>query len=476
MTEIRRALEQISVNPAEHEPSIAVLPFANMSADKENEYFSDGLAEEIINLLAQIRGLKVIARTSAFAFRGKEQDIRKIAEALGVRTIVEGSVRRAGNRIRVTAQLINAEDGSHLWSDRYDRELADVFAIQDEIAQAITSQLQLKLALKPRYTPKLAAYEALLRGRHHRQKFTRAGHVLARECFKHAIALDPGYAAPHAELGLDYLMAATTDAIRPMIEVASSIQTEAQHALDLDPSENNPYLLLGAVAAVHDYDRKRAAEYFARAMGAASISSDARWAYASFYLQPQGRVREAAEQFRFAVEQDPLNVGYRAILGHLLCVSEKYSEAVVELRKALEMDENHWLATLNVGEVHMATGKFAEAAEAFERIYCVAPDNSFTWGFLAAARARLGEKERAEALIREGGDSPKPLWGRVVYHLWCGELDDAANWYEKMIAQREPFAMIFAWEPVVRVLRESRHWPRLAAMMNLPEQASVLTA
>ena len=129
-------------------PSIAVLPFANLSADKENEYFSDGLAEEILNLLAKIPGLKVIARTSSFAFRGKEQDIRKIAEALGVRTILEGSVRRAGNRLRVTAQLINAADGTHIWSERYDRDMTDVFAIQDEIGQAI-SEAALRWSTRP---------------------------------------------------------------------------------------------------------------------------------------------------------------------------------------------------------------------------------------------------------------------------------------------------------------------------------------
>jgi len=168
VTELRAALESAAtVRPDGKQPSIAVLPFANMSADKENEYFSDGLAEEIINVLAHIPGLKVIARTSAFAFRGKEQDIRKIAESLGVRTILEGSVRRAGNRIRVTAQLISAEDGSHLWSERYDREMEDIFAIQDETAAAIAAALKTKLAVQPeasrQYTPNLAAYHAVLR-------------------------------------------------------------------------------------------------------------------------------------------------------------------------------------------------------------------------------------------------------------------------------------------------------------------------
>jgi TolB-like protein len=198
MAELREALQQVTAKPAEKQPSIAVLPFANMSADKENEYFSDGLAEEILNLLAKIPGLKVIARTSSFAFRGKEQDITKIAEALGVSTILEGSVRRAGNRIRVTAQLIHAADGAHIWSERYDRELADVFAVQDEISAAIAGALQLKLspqaAAKPRYTPKLPAYEAYLKARHYHWKFTPEAMERAKVFYEQAIALDPQFA------------------------------------------------------------------------------------------------------------------------------------------------------------------------------------------------------------------------------------------------------------------------------------------
>src|SRR5579862_445424 len=172
VAELRMALESARLStPQADLPSIAVLPFANMSADKEQEYFSDGLAEEILNLLAKIPALKVIARTSSFAFRGKEQDITKIAETLRVRSILEGSVRRSGNRIRVTAQLIDATDGAHLWSERYDRQLTDVFEVQDEIAAAISGALQLKLVPQPtaaeRYKPSVPAYEAYLKGRHH---------------------------------------------------------------------------------------------------------------------------------------------------------------------------------------------------------------------------------------------------------------------------------------------------------------------
>lgn len=182
MAEVRAALESvrqaIATEPASLKPSIAVLPFADMSPGKDHEWFSDGLSEEIINALVQVPGLTVIARTSAFAFRGKQEDIRRIAELLGVSHILEGSVRRAGDRIRATAQLITASDGSHLWSERYDRDLADVFAIQDEIAHAIASKLQTRLAapdLTPkRHEPTVPAYEALLKARYHWQKTLRS--------------------------------------------------------------------------------------------------------------------------------------------------------------------------------------------------------------------------------------------------------------------------------------------------------------
>ncbi len=202
MAELRLALEQIGCSrSAEPQPSIAVLPFANMGGDKEQEYFSDGLAEEIINALAQMPGLKVIARTSSFAFRGKEQDITKIAETLRVTTILEGSVRRAGSRVRITAQLIAAADGSHLWSQRYDREMTDVFAVQDEVATAISGVLQTKLAIRSAETrhhnPKPPAYEAYLKARYYQWKVTPENLARAKEYYERAIALDPDFALAH---------------------------------------------------------------------------------------------------------------------------------------------------------------------------------------------------------------------------------------------------------------------------------------
>jgi TolB-like protein len=243
--------------PVERLPSIAVLPFHNMSGDKEQEYFSDGLAEEIINALAQLPGLKVIARTSAFAFKGQNTDIRKIAETLGVTNILEGSVRRAGSRIGVTAQLIDALDGTHKWSERFDRELADVFAVQDEISSAIAAALKLRLSpdltAKPRYTPTLPAWEALLKAHHFHWKVTVESMEQARFFYEQAIALDPRFALAHAEYA-DYLFGRTTIAISSLRDVAPTCRSLSLQALALDPTLAESHSTLCTIAGLHDYD------------------------------------------------------------------------------------------------------------------------------------------------------------------------------------------------------------------------------
>jgi serine/threonine-protein kinase len=475
MTEVRTALEQLSLHEAEKQRSIAVLPFKNMSGDKEQEYFSDGLAEEIIHALANIPGLKVTARTSAFAFRDKEQDVTKIAEALRVSNILEGSVRRAGNRIRVTAQLINAENGYHLWSERYDREMADVFAIQDEIAHAIAGTLQVELTRYPshfrEYRPNVPAYEAYLRGRHHLIKLTAESWARAKECFEEAIARDPKYARPHAGLGWGYLVAGTNGVLL-LREVAPLVRVEAQKALQLNPSEAGPHFLLGSLAA-YEYNWNESAEHFRVAIAATSpstVPAYTRWAYAAFYLAPFGRFRESVAELQRAVEQDPLNASWRAILSSHLNEAGFYDRAIEEALKAREIDENHWLPQYMLGGIYLSRGKFAEAIAAAERAHQAVPWHSMPIGLLAGALVQVGEKDRAQALIRQMGDAPRPVWGRVLYHLLCAEIEAAAAWFKKMIEQGDPFALIFARASVTKPLRQSSHWPELARMMNLPER------
>ena len=250
MTEVRTALEQArqAGNVSQSHPSIAVLPFANMSADKENEYFADGLAEEIINVLAKVSGLQVAARTSSFFFRGKDLEFGEIGRRLNVEHILEGGVRKAGNRIRVTAQLIKVADGFHLWSERYDREMTDIFAIQDEITQAIAGALRIKLSPEaapvPRHVPNLRAYEAYLKARD--LWFNGARPELLprfKELLERAIELDPKFALAHSFLGMYYTMQANLS-IRPAREVIPLALAAEQEALRVDPSLAEAHALL----------------------------------------------------------------------------------------------------------------------------------------------------------------------------------------------------------------------------------------
>ena len=248
-------------------PSIAVLPFENIGGDKENEYFSDGLAEEIINALTQLPGLKVIARTSAFAFKGKHDDIRRIAEALGVSTVLEGSVRRSGSRFRVTALLITAADGSHLWSERYDREMTDVFAIQDDIAQ----RHRCGASRRPRRRVGDAhARAAGLRGAASRAASSPAAHALlarpGQDLFQRSRGRGPCVCGPSRRTWPDICCCSPPTTSCRRKSAFSMIREEARRALEIDPSESGPYSLLGAMAALRDYDWMTAAEAFSKAM------------------------------------------------------------------------------------------------------------------------------------------------------------------------------------------------------------------
>jgi eukaryotic-like serine/threonine-protein kinase len=471
MAELKEALEHATGDPGEGPSSIAVLAFANLSADKENEYFGDGLAEEIINALAQVPGLKVIARTSAFAFKGKNEDVRRIAQALSVNHVLEGSVRRAGDRVRVTAQLIAALDGAQLWSERYDRPMIDVFAVQDEIALAITAELKGKLAVAPaahrQYEPNLASYDQFLKGRAHLIQFTPESWNRAKSYFEQAMALDPRYAAPVAELGLGYFISGM-HGMQPMREVAPLVRSQAERALDLDPSDVRPRFLLGAMALAHDYDWSAARDHFEASMNLPNVSADARWIYGSLYLGALGRFEESTDQMRRAVEQDPLNATWRAIWAAHLIHAGRPAEAISEALRATELEPQYFVAHQLLGESYLAAGALPAAMAALERAHRQAPWNAMPTGLLGGVLWMAGDQTRATALLAEM-ERPAPLWGRVWYHVLTGELDEAANWYERVIDARDPFALVYAASPQLAALRAHPRWPAIARLMNLPQ-------
>ena len=478
MTDVAIALEHarrslLSAQSAAPPPSIAVLPFDNMSGDKENEYFSDGLAEEIINALAHIPGLKVIARTSAFAFKGKHEDIRRIAEALGVRHVLEGSVRKVGSRIRVTAQLITAADGSHVWSERFDRELADVFAVQDEIAAAIAGALQVKLSVASppvrRHTPNLAAYEHYLKAIYHAQKWTPESMGRSQEHFERAIALDPAFALAHAERGHIFARLAIYG-LMPAHEAMPRVRTEARAAIDIDPSLPEGHAMLGLVAAMYDYDWTEAERQFRLALAHEAAHALVHKYYAHYCLLPLGRASEAIEHHTINLAEDPLNLAARSEWAICLRAAGRAADADDELRHVLELDASFWFPYFILAVNHALDGRVDAALDWAEEGYRAAPWFTPVAGVLAALLKRSGDTNRSEALVRtlwpdEGNRDPI---APAIYHLVSGDLEAAADWSEKAIELRQP-AVLFFLNVHATALRSSRRWPALAAMMHLPQ-------
>jgi serine/threonine protein kinase/Tfp pilus assembly protein PilF len=454
---------------AECLPSIAVLPFVNMSGDKEQEYFSDGLAEEAINVLSRIPGLKVIARTSAFAFKGKQEDVRTIAGALGVANILEGSVRKAGNRVRVTAQLVAGTDGSHLWSERYDRELTDIFAIQDDIAAAIAGALQVKLSVKAaspdRRVANLDAYESYLKALYLLWKLSPEALARCRECLERAIALDPGFALAHVGLAQHSWILASMGYV-PAHEAMPMVRTEAEQALTLDPGLADAQVMLGIVAAAFDYDWEEAERRFQMAMSHDPVPSNAHSWYAYYCLLPTGRTRDAVDHAKQALVADPLNISARIVCGTCLNGDSRPAEARAEARQVLAIEENQMFACTVLVVADALEEKWAEAREAAER---ASPRGTLVKGMLAGILKRMGGEQQAERIVQElmtGQSSDAPL-GLGWYYGIAGELDKSAEWFGKVAEQRHPDAAHHAF----LVLRTIPRWPALARLMHLPESS-----
>jgi eukaryotic-like serine/threonine-protein kinase len=476
MAEVRVALGQIAASTMDAAPSIAVLPFANMSGDKDQEYFSDGLAEEIINLLAHIPGLKVTARTSAFSFKGKNLKIAQIAGELGVEHILEGSVRKAGTRIRITAQLINAADGFHLWSERYDRELNDIFAVQDEISAAIATVLEAKLAVKPegrkQYIPNVGAYEAYLKGRHYLWKAHAGlinGLIKSRECYEEAISLDPLFALPHAALAENFHIAASI--IMAPEEALARGRAAAHRALELDPGLPEANAWLGIFAVIFDYDWKEADRRFRLALMRQPALPEIRHLYGYFYLRLVGRAKESVAEHRRALEEDPLNLIIRVGLAVSLRAAGRDREASEEAHRIVEFDPN-FHATYTLQAFDFIKEPLADALALAEKGLSLGSGQASNPGLLAGLLVRNGENERARELLRplHSGENPRAAIGLALFHCVCGEVEGAAEWTERAIEARDQLvAMLLLTPPYSPILRRSSRWPALAKRMNLPE-------
>jgi TolB-like protein len=452
-------------------PSIAVLPFANLSGDRENEYFSDGLSEEIINHLTRGRGLKVIARTSAFAFKGRQQDIRKIAQALGVTHVLQGSVRRAGSRVRVIAQLIVAADCSHLWSERYDREMADIFVIQDEIAQAISSALQVQFSGITRPdTPQLPAYDAYLKARYCVATFTRESLTRSRDFYERSIALDPGFVEARSGLAVA-ILTSVLPGLSPAHEAMPLVRAAAQSALDLDPASQEAHGVLGMIASVYELDWKEAERQFKMAMTREPVPTYVRW-YCSMYLLLVGRLRESADQCVCGLKDDPLSFMGRFHYAAALLAAGNEAVGEAELRELCALHPNLYQPFYLLGLHQSLRGLHAEARATAEKAYTLAPWNTGTTGLFAGTLMRAGERCHAEELLQNllPGDRYGTPLGLLVYSVMCSDIEQPAKWAWKVLEQRDArliFVIALLRSPSHRVLQSSGSWSALAARLDI---------
>ncbi|HXW05450.1 MAG TPA: protein kinase [Vicinamibacterales bacterium] len=481
MAEVRAVLEHASTELKSargvHRPSIAVLPFANMSADKENEYFGDGLAEEVINVLAQVPGLQVAGRTSSFLFRDKGVDLAEVGRRLNVEHLLEGSVRRAGNRVRVTAQLIKVADGFHLWSERFDREMTDIFAIQDDITQAIASALRIRLSVDsatPRsHTPNLRAYEAYLKARDLWSRAFPGSFEQTKALLEHAVTLDPQFALPYSLLGGCYTMLANLG-FKPAHDMMPLARAALESALRVDPALPEAHALLGVCAGGFGHDWIGAEREWRLAMTREPISHDVRFWYGNHYLLPIGRVAEAVGTMGRALEEDPLNLLYRHLYARGLRHLGRLDEAEAELRGVLDIDPNFPWALETLGAVCAQQGNSEEALALTERARAVTPWSYTVMGQLAALRERAGDRMGADALLETlgTGEGYGASTGLAIFHAMTGNAEQAAEWAARGIAQRF-LPLVYILAPL---LRSQPQWPALARLLSLPASGAIASA
>jgi len=449
-------------------PSIAVLPFVDMSPEKDQEYFSDGLAEELLNDLAKIPGLRVAARTSSFQFKGKTDDVRTVGEKLNVGSILEGSVRKQGGRVRITAQLIKVEDGFHQWSETYDRELNDVLAVQDEIARKVAGSL--KVALLERKTATSSArgtnaeaYNSYLQGQYFLVRRSKENLEKAIGYYEQAIKLDSGYAS--AWVGLAVARSVQADAsYLPVEEGYGKSREAAERALTLDADLAEAHAAMGRIKRIYDWDWAGADAAYQRAValepGNATVVRGAASLAATL-----GRFEEALAQDRRAVEMDPLSVATHYTLGNHAYRAGRLEEAVAALKKALELDPERPVAHTSLGRVYLAQAHAQEALAEMDR------ETDPAWHLFGRALAyhALGRNKESDAALAELIAKYQAVKAFQIADVYAfrGEVDRAFEWLERAYAERDGGLSEMKGDPLLKNLERDPRYVAFLKMMGL---------
>ena len=472
-----RALDSAAAATDRSLPFIAVLPFANLSADPENEYFCDGLSEEILNLLARTRDLRVIARTSAFAWKGKSDDIRTIGAKLGVDCVLEGSVRRHGDRLRVTAQLVNALDGQPLWSSRYDRTLTDLFDVQDEIASEVVKALQGTLLATRAVQISAAgpAHDAYLRGRYHWNRFTLDSMVKSLDLFEKARGLDPSYALAHVGVAECYLQLGHSRAgyMRPL-EAFPKARAAADAALRIEPGLADAHCALGCCHYWHDWDWAAAGQAFAHAIRLNPSHATCRQWYALF-LATTRRFDEAREQIRQALSLDPLSLLVNTYAVGIEYFAGDYTAALAHAERLAEMAPEYVWGRYWLALVHGDRGDPSTAVDVLHRLLPDAPGMALAVGKLAYCAGRSGRPDLARTMITRLDEMAHNQFVDPMLYGWSwiglGDLDKAMVAYEAAYRERSPLFTIVPVDSTSVALSDLPAFKDLLSRLRYPATA-----
>ena len=463
-------IPRFAVTPRPH-ASVAVLPFLNLSPEPDSEYFSDGLTEELIHALSRLPGLQVVSRTSAFEFKGKAQSVRKIGEQLKVSSVVEGSVRKAADRVRVSTQLVNVSDGYCLWSQRFDCKMTDIFVVQEEMAKSIADLLRVELGSKAgtglvrRYTDNFEAYDLYLRGRFQWNKRGGEGFQKALEYFERALTHDPNYAPAYSGIA-DYHVAVASWGLEPPTEAWPKAKQAAAQALAADDTLAEAHASMGMIRMWFDWDWKEAEREYLRAIELKPGQALPHVQY-NLLLVQSGRLVEAEEQIRAALAVDPLSVPNNMYLAGVFHYRREYDRSLEQCSRALDLDPNDIEAHVVMGLNYEQKRMYPEAVAELEKARELSGNNPLILGPLGSCYAGSGDKGQARKLLDELNAAAQQAYVApitwVMLYLGLGEMDAAFAWLEKAAEARDPLLYYLKVGPIYDSIRDD---PRCAALLN----------
>ncbi|MDE1858040.1 MAG: tetratricopeptide repeat protein [Thaumarchaeota archaeon] len=457
---------------AEQAGRIAVLPLRNISADDKEEYFADGLTEELISSVSRTQGLKVIARTSVMKYKGTSKPVSEIGRELGVGNVLEGSVRKAGGRVRITVQLVDASTQESRWSQQYDREVSDLFSIQSDIAQRVAGELKLQVlgAGGQRPAANFEAYTDYLRGRQSWSRRTEEGLRQATVFFEKALAADDRYAKAYSGLADSYSTLALLE-FAPPNEVFPRAKEAVGRALSLDPKLAEAHTSLGLIRFQYDWDWKGAEEEFREAIGINPSYAPAHHFFADF-LKAMGRFDEALSEIARAKELDPLNLAINTGEGHVLYLSRQYDRAIEQYRRAVELDPTFTLTHIWFGRPYLEKGMFSEAIGELETAVRLSGDGTLALAMLGHGLAAAGKRDQALGVLdrlleRSKAKYVPSYWIAVIYNGFR-DRDQTLTWLQKAFVERSSWLVWCNVEPRFDWLRKDAKFSSMMNSMKFP--------